>query len=189
MGSSYGATPLDVFADRDMVIAFAGPEGADVLFAGGDLMERTALHESSHAVAAWRFGRGISDVVVRQDGTGAATLAPMGVSTEQIEVLNSRGGNKESHAPKLKPMRSLSDGRRAVAIARILRADRSARRELLRVRRFEARLFVNRDAPLILAVAAELLAAGQLSGRQVEAIIERTVDAARQKRMRELGLL
>jgi hypothetical protein len=75
-----------------------------------------------------------------------------------------------------------------VGYARLLRSGRKAVHELVRVRRFEARMLVHRDAVLIRAVAAELLKAGRLSGVEVEAIIARTMNAARARRLKEIGM-
>jgi len=91
--------------------------------------------------------------------------------------------------PTARPQpRYISDLRRAVGYAKMLCGNRKARHELVRVRRFEARLLVHRDAALIRAVAAELLKVGRLSGIEVEAIISKTLDAARARRLKEIGM-
>jgi hypothetical protein len=167
---AYGATPAEQRMDRDLVVTWAGPEAVDVLFFGSDPIERASLHEAGHCVAAWKFGHGIAGVQVRRDGSGVATFGPMGMSTSTLQALRVHNRD-ETIAGDAPVMRPLSDARRSVAVSRMLRADRKAARELLRVRRFEARLFVNRYALLIRAVAAELLRSGKLTGLQVESII------------------
>lgn len=184
---AYGATPVAAHFDRALVIAWAGPQAEDVLFVGHDPMGRAAVHEAGHAVTSWRFSHGIANVSIDLHGNGITTNSPMGVDSAEGLRLYVRENAKGTDIPT--PARRLpSDARRAVTISRLLRTDRKASRELVRVRRFEARLLVYRDAELILAVAAELLKAGSLTGIQVESIIAATMNGARERRLRELGM-
>lgn len=186
----YGPTPVAQHFDRSLVIAWAGPQAEDVLFVGNDPIERAAYHEAGHAVSSWRFSRGIAEAVIRLDGSGVTTTAPMGVNSSEALSLNTREQNKERDAAGTgsKDAKSPSDARYAITISKLLRTNRKAARELVRVRRFEARLIVNRDAVLIRAVAAELLKAGRLTGLQIESIIAATVNEGRAKRLREIGM-
>ena len=176
MNSSYGSTPVAAHFDRSLVIAWAGPMAESILFTGRDQRERAAIHEAGHAVAGWRFGHGIADVVIRLDGSGETLFAPMGARTGALS------------SPRAYPaiQRPLSDVRRAVAVSRLLRSNRRAARELLRVRRFEARIFVNQHAGLIRAVAAKLLEVGKLTGVEAESIISATIEAARMQQINKL---
>lgn len=184
---AHGATPVAAHFDRSLVIAWAGPQAEDVLFEGGTPIERAALHEAAHCVSAYRFSHGIADVSIDLEGNGITTTAPMGINTADALPLHVRENTKagDTGAPVSRPP---SDARRAITIAKLLRADRKAARELVRVRRFEARLLVNRDAALIHAVAAELLKAGRLTGIQVESIITATVNEGRARRLKEIGM-
>ena len=185
----YGATPTERHFDRSIVILWAGPQAEDVLFVGGDPIERAAIHEAGHAVTSWRFARGIAEVAIRSDGSGITTTAPLGVNSAEALPLYALGETKDrySEGPSRKAAKIPSDARRAVTIAKLLRADRKSARELVRVRRFEARLLITRNAELIRAVAAELLKAGRLSGLQVESIIAATVNEGRARRLKEIG--
>jgi len=177
------ASQSERFHDRGLLLTLAGPM-AEQIFGSGedDPVRRAAIHESGHAVLGWALGRGIVDVLVRPDGSGAATMAPIGVSTAAAATCECArsGGDRAQRLP--------SDGRNAVAVAWLLAAvrekGRAYARELLRVRRHEARIHVNQHAALILAVAEELLKAGRLDGLQVETIIHR---ARLEKRSRDLS--
>ena len=153
--------PAMRYHDFGLLVTLAGPMAEQCLWDGIDSMKRLALHEAAHSVAAWRLGRVIAAVVIRSDGTGQTTLVPRGVET--------------SDAPNGR--RELSDGRMAVAIAWTLRADRKAARELLRVRRHEARLHAHADGDFIQAVADRLLDVGSLTGLEVEHVIHETLRA------------
>ena len=186
----YGATPAEQHWDRSIVVVWAGPQAEDVLFVGRDPIERAAIHEAGHAVSSWHFARGIADVSIGSDGSGITTTAPMGVNSAEASPLYAREKTKNmySEGPSREATKLPSDARRAITISKLLRADRKAARELVRVRRFEARLLVNRDAALIRAVAAELLKAGRLTGLQVESIITATVNEGRARRLKEIGM-
>jgi hypothetical protein len=190
--NSYGDTPAAVHLDRSLVILWAGPEAESVLFCGRDPVERAAIHEAGHAVAGWRFGRGIEGAYITATGSGMATFGPMGASTKSVlpgpSITRASAGPPSNMRPASALGRPLSDVRRAVKVGRLLRADRKAAWALVRTRRFEARIFVNQSALLIRAVAAELLKAGQLTGVEIESIITRTVNEARTRRLREIGL-
>ena len=174
-------TPAARYHDFGLLVTLAGPMAEQCLWGGGNLMERAAVHEAGHCVMAWRIGHGIADVCIRADGTGLATTAPMGVTTSGAVALHA---SEAAHEPR----RELSDGRQAVAVAHLLRwPDRKAARELLRVRRHEARLRVNSDAALIKAVAGELLRVGTLTGTEVEAVICETLRAQWRQRLGEIN--
>ena len=191
--SAYGATPVDVFLDRHLVECWSGPEAQAVL-GGRDSIDDAAVHEAGHLVAAWRFGLGIRGAFIRLAGErgarGVATFGPIGMTTAAIEEYRVAFEELRVVTPTWIPTapRYVSDVRRAVGYARLLRSGRKAVHELVRVRRFEARMLVHRDAVLIRAVAAELLKAGRLSGVEVEAIIARTMNAARARRLKEIGM-
>lgn len=196
MASSYGSTPIDVFYDRHLVECWAGPEAQDVL-GGHDPIEDAAIHEAGHLCAAWRFGLGIRGAFIRLAGDsgarGLAMFGYIGESTLALEEQRVAFEELRAATPTWVPTarqqpRYVSDVRRAVGYAKMLRADRKVAHELVRVRRFEARLLVNRDAALIRAVAAELLKVGRLSGIEVEAIIATSLDAARARRLKEIGI-
>ena len=174
-------TPAARYHDFGLLVTLAGPMAEQCLWGGGNLMERAAVHEAGHCVMAWRLGHGIANVVIRSDGSGLATTAPMGVATREAVALSR---NELAYGSQ----RGRSDGRHAVAVAHLLRwPDRKAARELLRVRRHEARLRVNSDAPLIQAVAARLLEVGALSGSEVENVIEETLRAQWRQRLGEIN--
>jgi hypothetical protein len=124
---------------------------------------------------------------------GIATFGPIGMTTAAIEEYRVAFEELLEATPTWMPAaqpqpRYVSDVRRAVGYAKLLRADRKAAHELVRTRRHEARLLVNRYAEVIRAVAAELLRSGRLSGVEIERIIAETMNAARSKRLREIGL-
>ena len=186
----YGRTPLEQHFDRELVVIWAGPEAVDVLFSGTDVVDWAAVHEAGHVVAAWRFGRGIAGAIVRSEGSGVALLGPIGDSTASASTQSlwlEEPATPTAPASRREPART--DVRRAVAIARLLRQDKTAAWALVRTRRFEARIFVNQHADLIRAVASELRQRGRISGLEAEQIIERTLADARVKRWRELGFL
>ena len=191
--SAYGATPVDVFLDRHLVECWSGPEAQDVL-GGRDPIDDAAVHEAGHLVAAWRFGLGIRGAFIRLAGgsgaRGIAMFGPIGMTTAAIEDYRVAFEELRAATPTWMPTapRYVSDVRRAVGYARLLRSGRKAVHELVRVRRFEARLLVNRDRLLIQAVAAELLKAGRLSGVEVETVIAATMNAARARRPKEIGM-
>jgi hypothetical protein len=169
------------YHDFGLLVTLGGPMAEQCLWDSSNLMERAAVHEAGHCVMAWRIGHGIANVVIRSDGSGVATTAPMGVGTAEAVALSR---NESAYGSQ----RERSDGRHAVAVAHLLRwPDRKAARELLRVRRHEARLRVNSDAPLIQAVAARLLEVGALSGSEVENVIEETLRAQWRQRLGEIN--
>ena len=168
------------YHDFGLLVTLGGPMAEQCLWDSSNLMERAAVHEAGHCVMAWRIGHGIANVVIRSDGSGLATTAPMGVGTAEAVALHT----SEAHGPR----RELSDGRRAVAAAYMLRwPDRKAARGLLRVRRHEARLRVNSDAAIIRAVAARLLEAGRLDGIAVEHVIQETLRAQWRQRLEKIS--
>lgn len=169
-------TPAVRHLDFGLLVTFAGPMAEQCLWDGSDLMARAAIHEAAHCVMAWRLGHAIAAVEIRSDGSGSAITGPMSVGTAEAVAL---------YRPEVaSSRRELSDGRRAVASAYLLRwPDRRAAHELLRVRRHEARLRVRADAPLIEAVAGELLTRGSLTGCQVEHVICETLRARWARRL------
>ena len=169
------------YHDFGLLVTLGGPMAEQCLWDSSNLMERAAVHEAGHCVMAWRIGHGIANVVIRSDGSGVATTAPMGVGTAEAVALSR---NESAYGSQ----RERSDGRHAVAVAHLLRwPDRKAARELLRVRRHEARLRVNSDAALIKAVAGELLRVGTLTGTEVEAVICETLRAQWRQRLGEIN--
>jgi hypothetical protein len=176
-----GETAAARYHDFGLLVTLGGPMAEQCLWGGSNLMERAAVHEAGHCVMAWRLGHGIANVVIRSDGSGLATTAPMGVGTAEAVALPR---NESACGSR----RELSDGRQAVAVAHLLRwPDRKAARELLRVRRHEARLRVNSDAALIKAVAGELLRVGTLTGTEVEAVIYETLRAQWRQRLEKIS--
>ena len=174
-------TPAARYHDFCLLLTLAGPMAEQCLWGGGNLMERAAIHEAGHCVIAWRIGHGIANVVIRADGSGLATTAPMGAATAEAVALFR---NESAYGSQ----REWSDGRHAVVVAHLLRwPDRKAARELLRVRRHEARLRVNSDAALIKAVAGELLRVGTLTGTEVEAVIYETLRAQWRRRLDKIS--
>jgi hypothetical protein len=163
-------TPAMRYHDFGLLVTLAGPMAEECLWGGGNRMERAAVHEAGHCVMAWRLDHGIAAVVIRSDGSGLATLAPRDVGTSEAVALHSSAACSYQ--------RESSDGRQAVAVAQMLRwPDRKAAKDLVRVRRHEARLRVNSDAALIKAVAGELLRTGSLTGNEVEKVIHETLRA------------
>ena len=163
-------TPAARYHDFGLLVTLAGPMAEECLWGGGNRMERAAVHEAGHCVMAWRLGHGIAGVVIRSDGSGLAILAPRDVGTSEAVALHSSAACSYQ--------RESSDGRQAVAAAQMLRwPDRKAAKDLVRVRRHEARLRVHADAALIRAVAAQLLELGALSGTEVEHIIHEALRA------------
>lgn len=171
--SGYGSTPVEASVDRSLVVTWAGPEAEAVLFTGSDPAERAAIHEAGHLVVGWRFGKAISGACITPSGAGVALFGPVGARTADVSKAN------VVVAPRSR--RELSDSRLAVATARLLRSDRRSAHALLRTRRFEARLLVNRYADQIRAVAAALLQHGRLTGVEVEAVILAQLSTARSR--------
>ena len=158
MGGAAAARVLDCY----LLMILSGP-AAECLADDTDRRERLAIHEAGHAVQAFRIGRSIESVVIGPDG-GLTQLGAAGVPSSAALAPGHEAGRRSRWPP--------SDIRQSVMLARLLRPQsRKAARELLHVRQHEALLRVHADAPLIQAVAGELLRVGYLNGAQVEAII------------------
>src|ERR1039458_5409544 len=84
------------YHDFGLLVTLGGPMAEQCLWDSSNLMERAAVHEAGHCVMAWRIGHGIANVVIRSDGSGLATTAPMGVGTAEAVALHT----SEAHGPR-----------------------------------------------------------------------------------------
>ncbi len=147
----------------------AGIITADLPLADAERLARVAIHESGHAVAALYFELPLSEVLIREDGTGHARYGRrLGrAEAEGYAITGYAGGEAERD---LFPFGGCEESGDLSGIAAMIRRlDLTWGEERLDELRGEARLLVQRERPRIRAVATALVERRYLTAEAVAA--------------------
>jgi len=148
----------------------AGIISCDLPLADAERLARVAIHESGHALAALYFELPLSDVLIRQDGTGHARYGRrLGrAEAEGYAITGYAGGEAERD---LLPFGGCEDSGDLSGIAAMIRRlDLTWGEERLDELRRDARRLVKRERGPILSVAAALVQHRYLTAEAVAAV-------------------